>query len=535
MKTVAVISMLHESAERNSATRRFRGDPVLAWTLSRLARANEISEAAILCWDDQVDAVTPFADGKDIHLMSREKRRAIATMDAVTAAQRWADGWRGGLLQTCWFDLGFEASAYREVLAAFGADAIVQINASAGLIDPGLIDAAAIHSRNKPGQEIYFSPAAPGLGATLMTAAYVQRVARAGVHPGKLLHYLPDSPAPDPISCDACVPAPIPAMRTTLRFTLDSERQIERIERGTVSLNGQLISSPAEELVARLASAQMVDAMPREVRIELTTARMSRPIFSPAGRIEFTREAMNAKTAFAVLSELAGADDIRVTFAGVGDPLCYENLFDILAFARERGISAICVETDLLADSSAIKRLGQSGIDLVAVNLPAITQATYSTMMGVDGYAKVIENLRLFVAARGLGATPILVPVFAKCRENQGEMEAWYDHWLRALGNAVVEGPSDFAGQIADIAAADMTPPKRRACARLASRISVLSDGTIVACEQDVLGRNPLGRIGQETIASLWNGKMKLLRSDHQCGQWDRHALCGACREWHRP
>ena len=32
----AVLSMLHEPADRNSATRTFRGDPVLAWTLERV-------------------------------------------------------------------------------------------------------------------------------------------------------------------------------------------------------------------------------------------------------------------------------------------------------------------------------------------------------------------------------------------------------------------------------------------------------------------------------------------------------------------
>jgi MoaA/NifB/PqqE/SkfB family radical SAM enzyme len=265
------------------------------------------------------------------------------------------------------------------------------------------------------------------------------------------------------------------------------------------------------------------------------------------------REAMNAKTGHALLSELSGVDDIRVTFAGVGDPLCHENLFDLLGSAREQGIAAICVETDLLGDATAVKRLAQSGIDVVAVNLPAITPAMYATMMGIDGYERVIENLRIFIAARGLAATPILVPVFMKCRENLGEMEAWYDHWLRALGNAVIDGPSDYAGQIADSAAADMTPPKRRACARLSSRISVLSDGTIVACEQDMMAKSRLGTIGEITvpvpvisdeitgtgtiisIASVWNGKMKLLRSDHQCGQWERHSLCANCREWHRP
>ena len=54
--------------------------------------------------------------------------------------------------------------------------------------------------------------------------------------------------------------------------------------------------------------------------------------------------------------------------------------------------------------------------------------------------------------------------------DNLAEMEIWYDQWLKALGSAVIIGPSDFAGQITSVGLADMQPPKRSACRRLESR-----------------------------------------------------------------
>ena len=70
-------------------------------------------------------------------------------------------------------------------------------------------------------------------------------------------------------------------------------------------------------------------------------------------------------------------------------------------------------------------------------------------------------------------------------------MESWYDQWLRALGSAVIVGPSDFAGQIpADRASPTCSRPSAAPVARLESRLTILSDGAIVACEQDVLGRH---------------------------------------------
>jgi radical SAM protein with 4Fe4S-binding SPASM domain len=156
--------------------------------------------------------------------------------------------------------------------------------------------------------------------------------------------------------------------------------------------------------------------------------------------------------------------------------------------------------------------------------------------MGTSGYRRVLEHVHAFVqerAARGRGV-PVLAPLFTKCRDNLAEMETWYDQWLRAVGSAVIAGPSDFAGQIPDHAVADMAPPLRRPCARLESRMTILSDGRIVSCEQDVLGRQTLGRLGEDSIAAVWQQQFAKVREEHRKGEWQRRPLCAGCCEWHR-
>ena len=131
-------------------------------------------------------------------------------------------------------------------------------------------------------------------------------------------------------------------------------------------------------------------------------------------------------------------------------------------------------------------------------------------------------------------ATPILAPTFTKCRENLAEMEAWYDHWIRNLGCAVITGPSDCAGQISDVAAADMSPPKRVPCRRLRSRMMILSTGQVVACENDVHGLYPVGKIGRESISEIWRKGFGLLREEHEASRYSL-PICQSCRDWHRP
>ena len=54
----------------------------------------------------------------------RARASASPEIEAVAASRRWADGWRGGLLGTCDFDLGFHAGWFDEVAAKLESDAV---------------------------------------------------------------------------------------------------------------------------------------------------------------------------------------------------------------------------------------------------------------------------------------------------------------------------------------------------------------------------------------------------------------------------
>jgi radical SAM protein with 4Fe4S-binding SPASM domain len=227
-----------------------------------------------------------------------------------------------------------------------------------------------------------------------------------------------------------------------------------------------------------------------------------------------------------------------LTLAGVGDPLLCPDVFTIIDAAKLEGRVSVHVETDLNDVSpEQISRLAASPVDIISVHLPAMSQMTYAKVMGCDGFARVLENIRRLLAERQSRQSrlPIVVPVFTKCRENFAEMEAWYDHWIRTLGSAVIRGPSDYCGQIPDVAIADMAASGRRPCARIASRLTILSDGRVVSCEQDVTGIKAMGQIGEDSLRDIWQRQFESLRREHRQGNWTANSLCGKCREWHRP
>ena len=533
-----LLSMLHEPAAVHSASRLFRAKPVLHWTLNRLTRAMELDTLHVACWADQADAVRAACGERDVETIVVGARVPRPQLQAMTAARRWADGWRGGLLGGCEFDRGFDAEVARELADRVDVDALLLIDPAAGLVDPLLIDAMVAHAELNPESELCFSQAAPGLGGVLVRRALVNRLAIAKLAPGRMLTYFPDHHGVDPIGKPGCVPIATPVARSTNRFTLDTHRQIERLTRAMQPLNGQLISTGCEELVRRLADDPQPDGLPRDVVLELNTDRHTKPIYRALGIAGIDRPPMSVELAKSIFDQLAVLDDVRITLAGVGDPLLSPNLFDILDAAALAGVHSIHVETDLVGiPVETVRRLARSNVDVVTVHVPAATPAVYRQVMGVDRWSEAMQNIAVLeatVAARGDG-TPLIVPTFSKLAANLAEMESWYDYWLRRLGHAVIGGASDFAGQMVDPSLTDMSPPQRRPCHRIERRMTILSDGRVASCEQDVLGKQTIGTIGQTPISELWTAGFSPLRACHRSGEWASKPLCGKCREWHRP
>ncbi|MGD1277136.1 MAG: SPASM domain-containing protein [Tepidisphaeraceae bacterium] len=540
---VAVLSMLHEPAHRpNSAQRCFRDEPVLAWTLRRLGQSRHIGRTALLCWEDQLSHAQAVAKPFGADCWSPSPRVALANLDAVSAARRWSDGWRGGLAAACAFDRGFHGPWIKQLLEKIGCpggQAVLLVDPASGLVDPRLIDALIDHAAAHEEIDFFFSQAAPGLSGVLMRRSLLDQLAAVGAHPGTLLAYRPDLPLRDPISSPSCVPIPAALARTLHRFTLESDRQIQRLTQATRQFNGQLLATGAEPLLHALAapSPPGPPQTPRDVVLELCTRRSTRPVYWPGTYLNVQRSDLSAALADKILDELGAVDDLRLVLGGVGDPLLCPGVFDVIDRAAAASI-AVAVETDLIGiDPSTVDRLADCPVDVISVYLPAATARTYAALMGIDGLKTAVQNLGRLVQRRQArrGGTPLIVPTLVKTHANLAEMEAWYDHWLRTLACAVIAGPSDYGKSIPDISAARMESPQRRPCARLAGRITILSDGKIVSCEQDVLGRQVLGNAVSDSILGIWQNAFAQLRRRHADGQYGPLPVCAGCSDWHRP
>ncbi len=528
----AVLSLLHQSAADHSGTRSFRHCPVIDWTLRRLQNCSQLHSLAILCWEDQMEILAPIAAARGAYMLAKGPRMALPSVQSIAAAQRWSDGWRGGLQRCCALDQGFYGPWVLELVEKLQAQAAVLVDPAAALIDPALVDQLALKTDSTPAVPMAFIHAPPGLTAGLLELDLLKQLAGAKSYPGRLLNYLPDQPMRDPLAGPMCVEPPMRVANSTCDLRMDSQRHIKQLGQALHPLNGQLITTAAQPIVELLESADWPRPM-RELVLEINCRRDTRPVFFP----QVDRADMSPATAQAIFQQLARIDDLRLTLAGAGDPLLSEHFFSIALQARQCGIKAIHVQTDLLnVPAQVLEQLVKLQVDVISINMPALSAGMYRALMGVDGLGRVVENIRLLCQLRAAAdsGVPLIVPTFVKCRQNLGEMEGWYDQWLRALGSAVICAPSDFGGLVEPMGVADMAPAGRVPCRTLAQRMIILSDGAVVACQRDLAGKFPLGRVPQDPLDALWDGPLRQWRHSHQQGHYAAGGACAACKEWHQ-
>ena len=473
----AVCSMIHEGPSLNSASRLFRGEPVLAWTLRRLERSARLAHMVVICWEDQLEEVEPIAGGHGANVLVKGPRDAIASVEAVAAVRRWSEGWRGDLRGACDFDLGFHAPWVREAVETINADGAVLIDPAAALVDAQIIDRLIERATGMTDAELCYSHTPPGLGGAVVKMPLLRRLATAELHPGHLLHSSPEQLGG--AGCDGALPLPSSVSHAHSSFKLDSSRQIWRITNAMVALNGQLVRSDAEAIVARLGAETYPDPLPRDVILELTTDRATRPIYGPGRAATSSPRQIHTDTARRLFRECAAFDDVRLTLAGAGDPLLADNFFDVVEAALEVGVRSIRLESDFLeVDAPAAARQLAGAVDILSVHLPACSARAYLQVMGVNAYRRVMENIEKFHSEQDIGdhGTPLLIPLFTPTPPNAGEERAWFERWPYGVSAAHSIAPAQ-------------------------SKLIVQADGRIVSNDP---ASSVLGVVGQTSITQAW-------------------------------
>lgn len=514
------------------------GASILAHTLRRAARIEGVFPRVIVTREPDRDAAVAAIRESAVEatfdvLALPELPRPRRSL--VRSARRWnLDAWRGTPLGTTYFDEFVEPPLAAAVLRHCGGEAILCLDGCMPALDAAIASRMASHARESGDDaKLVFTQAPPGIAGVILRADLLQELLERQAIVGHVLAYHPDAPRMDLITRPPCCRIDAEVAQTPQRLVGDTQRSRRRLASAFAALGAD---ADAGAICEFLAARDEPDPLPAEIEIELgTDDPLPETMLRPRGQRVPRRGPVELSHVERVGRELASMDDRRIVLAGFGDPLAHPRFAD--ACGALRGAGALAVATPLVdPPDTAIEVLFRDRVDVLEVLLDADSRETYARVHGADAFDRVIAAIERVRALRVERAAPqpIIIPSLTRCRPTLGELERFYDRWLRATGSAAIRGYGAFGGVLPADDLLDTTPLIREPCRRLASRLTLLADGQAVACDQDHRGEIVLGDWTRQTLAEIWaGGRRAQLLAAHRALEFARFAPCRSCRQWH--
>jgi hypothetical protein len=458
----------------------------------------------------------------------------------IRTARKWSlNGWRGGMGGSSVLDEYGHSGVVAAIAKQASAEVVWVGSGAAAVVDPGLIDAMVEHYTTRAREmRMTFAPVVPGLVGTVFQASLLEELSKQSIPPGWLLAYKPDAPQVDLAFKDCCYPSPRTMRHAAGRLIADTRRSTERVVDLLAEYPDPDGEAAGQWLIDRAKSH--VPSLPCEVEIELTTEdQLPDTPLRPRGDRVPKRDPIDPKIVARLARELAAYDDSLIVLGGFGEPLLHPQFDEICRILLEAGVFGVAVRTNGLGlDEPTIETLIRCRVDVVNVLIDAWNDETYRQLNPGKELSAVTAAIDRLTEARAAArqVEPLIVPQITKSKETVGDLDEFFDGWVRKLGWANVEGFSHYAGQLEDHGLMDMSPPTRRPCRRVRSRCMILADGRMTLCDQDFAGQTAVGSLVESSLSDLWHSQtMDDAREHHDRGRYDALPLCGACCEWHRP
>ena len=121
-------------------------------------------------------------------------------------------------------------------------------------------------------------------------------------------------------------------------------------------------------------------------------------------------------------------------------------------------------------------------------------------------------------------------PQFVRMNENEEQLEQFYRYWKEKLSRVIVQKHDSFCKTKPDRRVADLSPLKRNPCWHLKRDMSILIDGTVPLCREDVYAKTSFGNAFTDDLAAIWNGYHSVYEQQTACVY---EGICGACDEYY--
>lgn len=210
-------------------------------------------------------------------------------------------------------------------------------------------------------------------------------------------------------------------------------------------------------------------------------------------------------------------------FSMRGEPLCHPQIAYMIAYAKERGIKEVWLNTNggLL---TGIKAAGliRSDLDYFSMSFDGLYDA-YEDIRRPLKYKDSLEKLKMFAAVRkGLKSKKPVI----KVQTIWSAIKYDPDEYFRVMSPIVdkISYNVDF-----DYQDFNPVPDPDYVCYRLWQRLAITSNGDVLKCPSDFEKEQVLGNVKNRSIKSIWDNEQQKHREFHLAHGAANDPVCRKC------
>lgn len=176
-------------------------------------------------------------------------------------------------------------------------------------------------------------------------------------------------------------------------------------------------------------------------------------------------------------------------------------------------------------DAAVFERLAQRREVTWIVHLDAVDPEVYHRVRG-EGFTEAMGFCnRLLELAPGRCYVQSV-----RYTDVEEHTEQFYRYWKERTQNVIIQKYDHYCGQLPDKRITDISPVKRFPCWHLRRDLTVLVDGSVPRCREDIHCRYAVGNLLTDGVERVWNA-LEPVYAEHAAGTYSD--ICRNCDEYY--
>jgi len=236
-----------------------------------------------------------------------------------------------------------------------------------------------------------------------------------------------------------------------------------------------------------------------------------------------------------ILDQVADYGLCAFNFAGLGEPTLYPKLFEVIKYAKEKGVLDVNMHTNGTRLGPDFNRqLIESGLDRLIISLDSADKERYEKIRIGAKFEKVYAAVEDLIRQRNehQKARMHIKANFIEMNEDDPtEKNKFISYWKGKLDRIAILRYLDCqTGEERLHYKENYKQDDNFCCPELWRRLTILSDGTATLCPRDMKKKYIIGDVNTQTVSEIWAGeRMQHARDLHRQSRFKELNFCRDC------